>query len=83
MDENQSSQRTRRLAFVISGVMDTIVGAVIVMIGLGARAEPGRNVLPVDAGQYGLPTGLVIAIGGVMLVSGMAIAIYHVSRLGE
>ena len=75
MDEDQNSQRARRMAFVISGVTDTIIGAVIVLIGLG--------LLPVDAGEYGLPTGLVIAVGGIMLVSGMAIAIYNFSRLGE
>ena len=63
------------MIFVISGVMDTILGAVIVMLGLG--------LLPVDAGGYGLPAGLVLAIGGIMLVSGMAIAIYHFTRLGE
>jgi hypothetical protein len=75
MDENQNSQRNRRLVFVISGVMDVIVGAGIVMAGLG--------LLPVNAGEYGLPIGLVLVIGGVMLVSGMAIAIYHFTRLGE
>jgi len=75
MDEDQKSQRARRLAFVISGVMDTLIGAVIVLIGLG--------LLPVNPREYGLPTGLVIAIGGIMLVSGMAMAICNFTRLGE
>jgi hypothetical protein len=75
MDEDQNSRRNRRLAFVISGAMDTIIGAAIVLIGLG--------VLPVNPGEYGLPTGLVIAIGGIMLISGMAMAVYHFTRLGE
>jgi hypothetical protein len=55
--------------------MDTVIGAVIVLISLG--------LIPVDARGYGLPTGLVVAIGGIMVVSGMAIAIYSFSRLGE
>ena len=62
------------MVFVISGVTDTIIGAVILMMGLG--------ILPVDAGEYGLSTGLLLALGAVMLVSGMAIAIYHLTRLG-
>jgi hypothetical protein len=75
MDGNQNPERTRRLIFVISGVTDTIIGVVILMMGLG--------LLPVNLGEYGLSTGLLLAIGGVMLVSGIAIAIYHFTRLGE
>jgi len=75
MDGNQNPERTRRLIFVISGVTDTIIGAVLVMMGLG--------LLPVNLGEYGLPTWALLEIGGAMLVSGMAIAIYHFTRLGE
>jgi hypothetical protein len=75
MDGNQNPERTRRLIFVISGVTDTIIGVVILMMGLG--------LLPVDVGEYGLPSWALLAIGGIMLVSGMAIAIYHFTRLGE
>jgi hypothetical protein len=75
MAKNQNPERTRRLVFVISGVTDTVIGAVIVMMALG--------LLPVDVGEYGLPTWAPLAIGGIMLVSGMAIAIYHLTRLGE
>ena len=75
MDGNQNPERARRLVFIISGVTDTVIGAVIVMIGLG--------LLPVNLGEYGLSTGLLLAIGGVMLVSGIAIAVYHFMRLGE
>jgi hypothetical protein len=75
MGQNQSPERTRRMIFVISGVTDTIIGAAILMMGLG--------ILPVDVGEYGLSTGLLLALGAIMLVSGMAIAIYHFTRLGE
>jgi hypothetical protein len=73
MAENQNPERTRRLVFIISGVTDTVIGAVILMMGL--------DLLPVNLGEYGLSTGVLLAVGGIMLVSGMAIAIYHFTRL--
>ena len=67
--------RNKRIAFILSGATDALIGAVILLIGFG--------LLPVDIADYGLPSWLVILIGAVMLIVGAWTAAYNVSRLEE
>jgi hypothetical protein len=67
--------RTRRFAFIFSGVIDALIGAVILLIGFG--------LLPVDIADYGLPPWLVILVGAFMFIMGAWMTAYNYSRLEE
>ncbi|MEW6401900.1 MAG: hypothetical protein AB1649_08880 [Chloroflexota bacterium] len=71
MDKNPSN-RNKRLAFMLSGIMDASIGAALLLIGFG--------ILPVN---IGLQNWVLILIGGVMAVAGATMAIYNFSRLDE
>lgn len=60
---------------MISGVTDALIGAVILLIGFGF--------LPVDIADYGIPSWLVILVGGFMFIMGAWVAVYNFSRLDE
>jgi hypothetical protein len=69
------SKKTRRLALILSGLVDVLIGAAILLVGLG--------ILPLDITSLGLPNWLVILIGAVMAVAGASMSIYNFSRLEE
>ncbi len=75
MNNSSPPNRTRRLAFIISGMTDALIGAAILLIGFG--------IVPIDVSDYGLPRWLVILLGAVMAVVGASVAIYNFSRLEE
>ncbi|HLF73006.1 MAG TPA: hypothetical protein VI524_01560 [Anaerolineales bacterium] len=67
--------RTRRIAFILSGVIDALIGAAILLASFGF--------LPVDIADYGLPRWLVILVGGFMFLMGAWVAAHNYSRLDE
>jgi branched-subunit amino acid ABC-type transport system permease component len=67
--------RTRRIAFIISGATDALIGAVILLVGFG--------LLPVDLADYGIPPWLAIVVGGFMFLMGAWMVAYNLSRLEE
>jgi hypothetical protein len=67
--------RTRTLAFLISGLMDCLGGGVLLLVWLG--------ILPLDLGEFGLSRGWAGVIGAVMAVSGVAVVTYLATRLRE
>ena len=67
--------RTKRIAFILSGATDAVIGAVILLIGFG--------LLPIDIADYGLPRWLVILVGASMFIMGASMAAYNYSRLDE
>jgi branched-subunit amino acid ABC-type transport system permease component len=69
------SNRTKRVALIISGVTDALIGTVVLLIGFG--------LLPIDVADYGLPAWLVILVGGFMFIMGAWVAAYNYSRLDE
>lgn len=75
MDNNNPSRRTRRMAFIISGSTDALLGAILLLIGF--------RWLPVDIAQYGFENWHVILLGVVLLVTGAAFVAYNLSRLDE
>ena len=72
---NEPSNRNKRIAFMLSGIMDAIIGAVLLSIGLGW--------LSFDVTQYGLQNWHVNLLGAIMFIIGAATAIYNLSRLQE
>jgi membrane-bound ClpP family serine protease len=72
---NGPSNRNKRLAFMVSGVTDAIIGAVLLMIGFGF--------LPVDITKYGFESWLVNLLGVVMFILGVGTFAYNLSRLQE
>jgi len=72
---NGPSNRNKRLAFMISGITDAVIGAVLLLIGFGF--------LPVDIKKYGFENWLVNLLGIMMFILGVGIFAYHLSRLQE
>ena len=75
MNKNNDPQRSRRLAMIISGATDAVLGAAIVLIGLGF--------FPIDIAEYGFPQWAVLLVGGVMFTLGAWLATHNYSRLDE
>jgi len=59
----------------MSGAIDALLGAAILLIGFGF--------FPIDIADYGLPIWAVVLVGGVMFPVGVWVAVYNYSRLGK
>ena len=66
--------KVRRLLFIVSGITDALIGAGLLLLGLG--------VTPVQVGQDGTHWTFVL-LGVVMFVTGVGVAIYNFSRFEE
>lgn len=66
------NNKNRRLAFLLSGAMDALIGAAFLLAGLGF--------LPM---KIGVPPFIMILIGGTMFIAGIGVAIYNLSRWDE
>ena len=73
--DNNPSNRTKRLAFIISGIMDALIGAALVLVGFG--------VIPIDLADYGFQNWHAQALGGIMFLIGVATLAYNLSRMEE
>ena len=72
---NDPSNRNKRLAFILSGITDAVIGAILLLIGFG--------LLPVDVTKYGLENWHVNLLGAVVFILGVGTFAYHLSRLQE
>ena len=72
---NNSLNKTRRMAFMISGGIDTLIGAIFLLIGF--------NLLPIEVTKYGLEKWLAILVGGIFFIVGAGVLAYNLSRLEE
>ena len=75
MDNNNLLNRNKRLAFIVSGITDGLIGAVLLLIGFGF--------LPVNVTEYGFENWHAIVLGGVMFFIGVVTFAYNLSRLEE
>jgi len=75
MNESPSPKRTRRYVLIMSGATDVLLGAGLVLVGLGF--------FPIDTADYGLPLWVALLVGGLIFISGVWMAIYNYSRLDE
>jgi hypothetical protein len=72
---NQPPHRARRIALMLSGGIDALIGAVLLLIGFGF--------LPIDITQYGVQNWHVNLLGGVMFLLGAGTFAYNFSRMDE
>lgn len=72
---NQFPNTTKRLAFVLSGATDALIGGILLLIGFGF--------LPVDVRDYGFQNWHVILLGGILFLTGMGFVLYNLSRWEE
>lgn len=72
---NSSSNRTRRLVFMISGITDAVIGAILLLIGFG--------LLPIEVTKYGFQNWHVNLLGTLMFILGIGTFAYNLSRINE
>jgi len=72
---NLSPGKTRRLAFILSGGTDALIGGLLLLIGVGF--------LPVDVADYGFQNWHAILLGGILFTTGMGFVVYNLSRWDE
>lgn len=76
MQNSPSPQRTRDLAFLIAGLMDSIFGALFLLAWF--------NLLPVDLVTFlGIPHWLAGVLGAVLSLSGVVVVTYQLTKLRE
>lgn len=72
---NLPPSKARRIAFMLSGAIDALIGAVLLLIGFGS--------IPLDVTQYGVQNWHVNLLGGAMFILGAVTFAYNLSRLEE
>ena len=72
---NLPPNKTRRIAFLLSGGIDALIGGILLLIGFGW--------LPVEVAEFGFENWHVNLLGAVMLVLGVGTFAYNLSRLDE
>lgn len=70
----QSPTRARDLAFLAAGLMDCILGGMLLLSWL--------DLLPIDLTSFGLTRNLAGIVGGALSVSGVVVVTYQITRLG-
>ena len=75
MQNKTSPVRTRDLAFLIAGLMDSIFGALFLLAWF--------NLLPVDLVALGIPRWLTGVLGAVLSLSGVVVVMYQLTKLKE
>jgi hypothetical protein len=72
---NLPPTKTRRLAFIISGATDALLGGILLLMGLGF--------LPIDVRDYGFQNWHAILVGSILFITGMGFVAYNASRWEE
>jgi hypothetical protein len=67
--------KIRRLMFIVSGVTDTLIGGVLLVLAL--------QVIPNDLFSRDPLDWVFISVGAIMFVTGLAVAFYNFSRFEE
>lgn len=73
--DNKPLNKTTRMALMISGGIDTLLGSMVLLIGL--------NLLPVDITEYGFESWHALVVGGILFVIGVGVIAYNLSHLEE
>jgi hypothetical protein len=72
---NTPPNRSKRIALMISGATDALIGAVLLLIGF--------RILPFEVTMYGIETWIVNLLGALMFLLGAGVFAYNISRLEE
>jgi hypothetical protein len=72
MNEDTPNPGSRRLVFLLSGLIDMILGAGLLLAWVG--------ILPVDLSAFNLPHWLVGGVGVAFFLSGTAVFVYQLTK---
>lgn len=72
---NNPPNKTKRMALMLSGGIDALLGAFFLLVGFG--------LLPLDVTQYGFENWHVILLGAIFFIMGIGVFAYNLSRLEE
>jgi hypothetical protein len=72
MDNNHLSTISKRTVLIIVGLIDTVIGGIILLIYFG--------ILPVDLSNFGIPRWIVGVLGGVWFMSALAFLAYQLTK---
>jgi len=75
MQNTPSTPGTRDLAFLIAGLMDSLLGGLFLLAWL--------NLLPVDLVGLGIPRWLAGVLGVMLSLSGLVVFTYQLTKLKE
>ncbi|RJP53752.1 MAG: hypothetical protein C4557_04250 [Anaerolineaceae bacterium] len=65
-------ENNKRIVFMVSGAMDSLLGAAALLLYFG--------VLPFDISSWGIPRWIIGLIGAVLFFSGIAVFTYFLSK---
>ena len=72
MDNNNLSTISKRTVFIIVGLIDTVIGGIILLIYFG--------ILPVDVSSLGIPRWIVGVVGAIWFMSALGFLAYQVTK---
>jgi hypothetical protein len=72
---NNPPNKTKRIALMLSGGMDALLGTFFLLTGLG--------LLPIDVTRYGFENWHAILLGFIFFILGIGVLAYNLSRLEE
>jgi hypothetical protein len=72
---NNPPNKTKRIAFMISGATDALIGAILLLIGFG--------LLPIEVTEYGFENWHAILLGAILFLTGAGFVAYNLSRWEE
>jgi len=72
MDNNNPSTISKRTVFIIVGLIDTVIGGIILLIYFG--------ILPVDLSSLGIPRWIVGILGAIWFMLALGFLAYQLSK---
>ncbi len=72
---NKPLNKTARLALMLSGGIDALLGSIVLLIGF--------KLLPVDVTEFGFESWHAILVGGILFGVGVGVIAYNLSRSEE
>jgi hypothetical protein len=72
---NNPLNKTTRMALLFSGVIDALLGSILLLIGF--------HWLPVNLAEFGFEDWHAILVGGILFFIGAVVVAYNFSRLEE
>ena len=72
---NKPLNKNTRLAMIISGGIDALLGSLLLLIGFG--------LLPIDIAEMGFENWHVLLMGGILFIVGISVIAYNFSRFEE
>lgn len=70
--EEQSPQKRKRLILMIMGLIDSLLGGVVLLIYFG--------ILPFDISSFDIPRWVIGLLGGIWFFSGLGVLTYQLTK---